>query len=92
MPRVFYPAETYSDARSEYHLLPFRFLQLNGENELLVNEVGEFLIAGRGTAQALVRRQLTRGSELYSTLKAKQFIAGTSSSPLLDLLATKYRT
>jgi His-Xaa-Ser system radical SAM maturase HxsB len=92
MPRVFYPAETYCDAHSEYHLLPFRFLRLNGDNELLVNEVGEFVIAGRGTAQALVRRQLTRGTELYSTLKAKQFIADTSSSPLLDLLATKYRT
>ena len=39
-----------------------------------------------------MRRQLTRGTELYSTLKAKQFIADTSSSPLLDLLATKYRT
>ena len=47
MPRVFYPAETYSDAHSEYHLLPFRFLRLNGDNELLVNEVGEFVIAGR---------------------------------------------
>jgi len=72
--------------------LPFRFLRLDDDNELLVNEVGEFVIAPSGTAQILVRKQLTRGSDVYSTLKAKQFIADDSSSPLLDLLATKYRT
>ena len=32
------------------------------------------------------------GSDLYSTFKAKHFIADNSSSPLLDILATKYRT
>src|SRR5205085_12637957 len=54
--------------------------------------VGEFVIAPLGTAQALIRRELTRGSDVYSTFKAKQFIADDNSSPLLDLLATKYRT
>jgi His-Xaa-Ser system radical SAM maturase HxsB len=29
---------------------------------------------------------------MYSTFKAKQFLADDSSSPLIDLLATKYRT
>jgi His-Xaa-Ser system radical SAM maturase HxsB len=58
----------------------------------LVNEVGEFVISPLGTAQSLVRKQLTRGSDLYSTLKAKQFLTEDGSSPLLDVLATKYRT
>jgi His-Xaa-Ser system radical SAM maturase HxsB len=92
MSRAFYPPENYSASQTGYRLLPFRFLRLNADNELLVNEVGEFVIAAQGTAQALIRKQLTRGSDAYATFKAKQFIADDSSSPLLDLLATKYRT
>src|SRR5437016_6296177 len=92
MTRVFYPLESYSGSRTPYRLLPFRFLKLNELNEVLVNEVGEFVIAPLGTARALVQKQLTRDTALYSTFKAKQFIVDDSSSPLLDLLATKYRT
>jgi His-Xaa-Ser system radical SAM maturase HxsB len=92
MARVFHSAETYSTLQSGYRLLPFRFVKLGQEKELLVNEAGEFVIAPDGTAQTLIRKQLARGSDLYSTFRAKQFIADDSSSPLLDLLATKYRT
>jgi His-Xaa-Ser system radical SAM maturase HxsB len=92
MARVFYPVESYSTSQVGYRLLPFRFLKLNGDHELLVNEVGEFVIAPHGTARILVRKQLTRGSDVYSTLKAKQFLVDDSTSPLLDVLATKYRT
>jgi len=90
--RVFYPVESYSHSKDKYHLLPFRFLRLNSGRELLVNEVGEFVIAERGTAHALIQKELIQGSETYSTFKAKQFLADDSSSTLLDLLATKYRT
>jgi His-Xaa-Ser system radical SAM maturase HxsB len=92
MARAFYPVESYSTTQPGYRLLPFRFLKLDTSNELLVNEVGEFVISPLGTAQSLVRKQLTRGSDLYSTLKAKQFLTEDGSSPLLDVLATKYRT
>jgi His-Xaa-Ser system radical SAM maturase HxsB len=92
MGRVFHPAETYSAPRAGYRLLPSRFVRLGQEKELLVNEVGEFVIAANGTAQTLIRKQLARGSDLYSTFRSKQFITDDSSSPLLDLLATKYRT
>jgi len=92
MARVFYPVESYSASEAGYRLLPFRFLRLESNKELLVNQVGEFVVAPFGTAQALIRKQLTRGSDIYATFKAKQFIADDSSSPLLDLLATKYRT
>jgi His-Xaa-Ser system radical SAM maturase HxsB len=92
MARAFYPVESYSTTQQGYRLLPFRFLRLDASNELLVNEVGEFVISPPGTAQSLARKQLTRGSDLYSTLKAKQFLTEDDSSPLLDVLATKYRT
>ena len=38
----------------------------------------------------LVGHEIESGSSLYSSLKAKQFIYDDSSSPNLDLLATKY--
>ncbi|MGA9207955.1 MAG: His-Xaa-Ser system radical SAM maturase HxsB [Terriglobales bacterium] len=72
--------------------MPFRFLRLDDSTEILVNEAGEFISAPSGTARALVQRQLPCASELYRTLKAKQFITDDGSSLLLDLLATKYRT
>jgi His-Xaa-Ser system radical SAM maturase HxsB len=92
MARVFYPAESYSASQTSYRLLPFRFMKLGETSEVLVNEVGEFVVAPRGTARALAQKQLARGTDLYSTFKAKQFIVDDNSSPLLDLLATKYRT
>src|SRR5258708_883402 len=92
MARVFYPVESYATTEPGYRLLPFRFLRLDEQSEVLVNEVGEFHIGPIGTTRTLVRRELSRGSDLYSTLKAKQFLTDDSSSALLELLGTKYRT
>jgi His-Xaa-Ser system radical SAM maturase HxsB len=57
-----------------------------------VNEAGEYVIAPFGTAHAVVHRELAPSSDIYMTLKAKQFLSDGASSPLMDLLATKYRT
>jgi His-Xaa-Ser system radical SAM maturase HxsB len=92
MPRQFYPIEEFGDSNTGYKLLPFKFIQLNSTQEVLVNEVGEFALVPSGTAQRVIRRQLGRDSDLYSTLKAKQFLFEAGSVPLLDVLATKYRT
>src|SRR6266478_2349997 len=90
--RSFYKIENYATAQTGYRLLPFRFLRLDDGNELLVNEVGEFVLAPNGTARILLEKRLPHTSDLYRTFKAKQFVTDESSSPLLDLLATKYRT
>jgi uncharacterized protein len=76
----------------QYRLLPFRFHRLDKQTELLVNECGEYLIAPAGTVETITRRMLTIDEELYATLKAKHFIYDDHSSPLLDILASKYRT
>lgn len=91
MPRTFYTKETYGGHPKQYHLLPFRFLRLD-EEELLVNEAGEYLTTTGGTVEKLVHRRLATNSELYGTLKAKHFVFDEETSPLLDVLATKYRT
>jgi len=92
MARVFYPAENYVGTDTGYQLLPFRFIRLDDANELLVNEVGEYILAPTGTVASFVGKQLPRSSPLYSVLKSKHFLADSSSSPLLDILATKFRT
>jgi His-Xaa-Ser system radical SAM maturase HxsB len=91
MARVFYPIERFAPVPPTFHLLPFRFTRLNGK-ELLVNEAGEFLFVPAGTVQRLTNEQLDTNTELYRDLKAKHFVYDESSSPLLDILATKVRT
>ena len=91
MARVFYPLERFASSPATFRLLPFRFTRLNGK-ELLVNEAGEFLFAPSGTVQGLANEQLNTNTELFQDLKAKHFVYDDSSSPLLDVLATKVRT
>ena len=91
MARSFYPLQAFAPTPTRISLLPFRFTRLNGQ-ELLVNEAGEFLFAPTGTAQALADDTLDSQSTLYKDLKAKHFLYDETSSPLLDVLATKIRT
>jgi His-Xaa-Ser system radical SAM maturase HxsB len=90
--REFFAIENFTPRSLTYQLLPFRFIQLDASNELLVNEVGEYAVLPSGTARSLIQKRLTPNTEVYSTLKAKQFLSDTESSTLLDVLATKYRT
>jgi uncharacterized protein len=90
--RDFYSIDAFAAPTSTYQLLPFRFMHLDASNELLVNEAGEYAVVTSGTARSLIQKQLTPNTELYSTLKAKQFLTDGHSSALLDVLATKYRT
>jgi sulfatase maturation enzyme AslB (radical SAM superfamily) len=90
--RQFYTIETYQSSKTKYFLLPFRFLRLDPERELLVTDVGEYAIVPEGTTADLVNNRLESKSALYKTLKAKQLLYDTDSAPLLDVLATKYRT
>ena len=91
MARTFYPREHFAPQPSVLHLLPFKFIRLNGK-ELLVNEAGEFLFAPTGTIQLLTDQTIDTASELYRDLKAKHFLYDDTSSPLLDVLAAKMRT
>jgi His-Xaa-Ser system radical SAM maturase HxsB len=92
MPRHFQGPEVFAGQPASYHLLPFRFISLDTDHEVLVNEAGEYVIARKGIAREVITRQLDTGSDLYLDLKAKHFLFDDNSSPLLDVLATKYRT
>ncbi len=92
MSRKFQSQDAFGEAPTAYSLLPFRFMSLESDREILVNEAGEYLIAPTGSARTLVRHQLDPRSDLYRRLRTRQFLFDNQSSPLLDVLATKYRT
>ena len=83
-----------SQHTTEYHLLPFRFHRLTTEKEIIVNEVGDYLIIENGTFERIVKKQINKevDTELYGDLIANFFISEQKISPLIDVLATRYRT
>lgn len=93
--RKFKTIETYDlKSDSQYHLMPFRFHRLTPEKEIIVNEVGDYLILANGTFQRIVKREINKDVdfELYGDLVANFFISEEKISPLIDVLATRYRT
>lgn len=90
---IFQPRATYlPDRAAGYHLLPFRFHALNDSREVLVNEVGDFLICDRGTASRIATRELAPDDPLIPDLTANFFISPEPVPDLLDVLATRYLT
>ena len=93
--RKFKDASAFAAASTTcYYLLPMRFARLNGHREVLVNEVGDHLVVPTGTATRVVNRQLEREADrdLYEDLLAGHFISESRIPPLIDMLATRYRT
>lgn len=91
--KIFRPPQSFAPATPDtYHLLPFRFHPLNDSREVLVNEVGDFLICPRGTAQRVANRELAPAEALYADLVANFFISPDPVPDLIDVLATRYRT
>ena len=92
--RKFKDIDFYDQEENVYFLLPFRFHRLNLEKEVLVNEVGDHLVVPVGTTHKIVTKNLSKeiDSELYGDLIANFFISEEKIPPLIDVLATRYRT
>jgi His-Xaa-Ser system radical SAM maturase HxsB len=91
--KIFRPPPSFAPPSSDtYYLLPFRFHPLNEFREVLVNEVGDFLICPRGTASRVANRELSAEEDLYADLVANFFISPEPIPDLIDVLATRYRT
>lgn len=67
-------------------------MRFDSTRYVLVNEVGEFIFLAEPTFRAFASKALSSDDPAYLDLKAKQFLFDDTSSPLLDILATKYRT
>ncbi|AUD05400.1 His-Xaa-Ser system radical SAM maturase HxsB [Spirosoma pollinicola] len=93
--RKFKEADVYDQqSGDQYFLLPFRFHRLNEDQEIIVNEVGDYLIIPTGTYEQIVRRRISKTTHhtLYADLLSGFFISEEPISPLIDVLATRYRT
>ena len=70
-----------------YSLLPFNFTRLSGK-EVLVNEVGDMIIAPNGTVASVVKRHPI-DDELYKSLVSNFFLSETPVPSLLDIYAQR---
>lgn len=91
--RKFKEASFYlQENERKYFLLPFRFHKITSEKEVIVNEVGDFLIVPIGTATRIANREIGIDDILYPDLFANFFISDKPIPDLIDILATRYRT
>lgn len=75
---------------SKYTLLPFNFITISN-HEVLINELGDFIITPVGTAQSIVNHSIS-DEELFKSLVANFFITEEVLPPLLDIYASRLRT
>lgn len=80
------------DQVSTYYLLPFTFHRLNNGKEILVNEVGDFLVVPNGTAHRIATKQVLSTEELFKDLISAFFISTSPIPELIDVQAARYRT
>jgi His-Xaa-Ser system radical SAM maturase HxsB len=92
--RKFKERDFYTSDKKTYYLLPFRFHRLSRHQEVIVNEIGAFLVVPSGTVTKIIDRHLDPvfDSDTYADLIANFFISETAVPPLIDLIATRYRT
>jgi uncharacterized protein len=89
----FEPLSVYQRSLADgYRLLPLRFTLLDGDEYVLTNQAGEFVVTDRQTLEALVSHQLPFNSRIYDDFKSKHFLVDNDSSVATDLLALKVRT
>lgn len=92
--RKFTEAPSYKKQVVGYYLLPMRFHRLSDTKEILVNEVGDFMIVETGTTERIIKREVSHDSEsgLYGDLLANFMISEQAIPVLLPVLEARYRT
>ena len=74
-----------------YYLLPFRF-HVFRDQELLTNDLGDYLLVPRGSVQRIVDREVLSEEELYKDLVASFFISEKPLPRLIDTMAVRLAT
>jgi His-Xaa-Ser system radical SAM maturase HxsB len=89
----FLTAEHYDEKLGTgYGILPFNFTKLHGEDYVLTNLAGDFVVLDRSDLVAFAQHQLAPEAETYRTLKSKHFLMAADSNVAIDLLTLKVRT
>ena len=73
-----------------YRLLPFNFIRLN-DKEVLVNELGDFIVSPRGTVEKLANHENV-DVDLYKSLVANYFLYEGDIPGTLDIYASRLKT
>lgn len=84
--------DKYVSQQGKYELLPFRFESLDGDDVVLTNFVGEFVILKRDKLDEVVQKRLSPTDETYSLLRSRHFIKEASDTASIQLLGLKTRT
>ncbi len=84
--------DKYVSRPGHYELLPFRFESLDGDDVILTNFVGEFVILTRDKLDEVVQKRLMSTDETYSLLRTRHFIKETHDTASIRLLGLKTRT
>ncbi|WP_023602742.1 His-Xaa-Ser system radical SAM maturase HxsB [Aliivibrio logei] len=79
-------------AKSNYRLLPIRFSQLNDEQIIITNMVGEYEIVSNSELQNIVNQSQNLRPDLLSNLHAKHMIYNGVTQVPLNMLGLKYRS
>jgi len=74
-----------------YYLLPFYFRKFS-DNEIIVNEIGDYLIVPAGTSQRIVNKQITKDENVFHDLLSNYFISLTPIPDLIEVYAVRLRT
>ncbi|SFO54872.1 His-Xaa-Ser system radical SAM maturase HxsB [Chitinophaga sp. YR627] len=86
----------YFRSEETYTLLPFRFHRMPDGREILVNEIGDYMVVPSGTTARIINREINNNDPedavLYEDLVAAFFIAEQAVPDLLEVMATRYRT
>lgn len=92
--RKFQNYDFYDKGKVSYNLMPFNFHRINSQREVLINEVGDFLIVPSGTYKKVVKKEISKekDSVLYQDLISNFFISEEIYSPNIDIIAARYRT
>lgn len=90
--RKFKEVSNFRKPISGYYLLPFRFHSINRKQEVIVNEIGDYLFVPLGTSHRIVSRNLSPEEPLYQDLIANFFISEVPIPELVEVLATRYRS
>src|SRR5690606_15487554 len=92
--RKFRTEDFYDDSlNSQFRLLPFNFKRLDSGKELLINMVGDFIIAPNGSvSQILKKNSSIINTDLYYDLLSNNFIHESEDVKSLELLANRLRT
>lgn len=74
-----------------YHFLPFRFNR-NGQNVLLVNDIGEFQFLEENQFLSFIQKRMDTVSDVFLNLQSKHIAVIDQIAQTIDFLATAFRT